>query len=268
MPQAHELICAGRVVARYVWEPDLPATLSPRPYLHPVTTLGGTTVTAFMPDDHRHHLGASIAVPVLNDANFWGGRTYLRDHGPVQLDDHGSQRHSRWLHRSGNRLVQELHWLGRNGHVLAREERTLTATPVTGSSWMLRVDYTLSSADSVPLTIHSPAVRGRAGAGYGGFFWRAPSAEHIRTIGAAHGSRDPWVALGTTTWTLVFHTGGDGDPWFVRAADYAGVCAAIAWDRPLVIPPGEVFTRRVSVIVADGPPTPETTAHAIAAAAS
>ena len=52
-----ELTCEGRAVARYVWDPQLPTAVSPRPYLHPVTTLGGTTITGFMPDDHEHHLG-------------------------------------------------------------------------------------------------------------------------------------------------------------------------------------------------------------------
>lgn len=33
---------AGRPVARYVTRPELPDRLSPRPYLHPVTTLAST----------------------------------------------------------------------------------------------------------------------------------------------------------------------------------------------------------------------------------
>ncbi|WP_045747502.1 PmoA family protein [Actinoplanes rectilineatus] len=260
MPQAHALTCAGRVVARYVWEPDLPATVSPRPYLHPVTTLGGATVTGFMPTDHRHHLGASVAVPVVNDANFWGGRTYLRDRGSVHLDNHGRQRHARWLHRTGDRLAQELDWVARDGQVIARERRVLSTSPLTDTAWTLRFEYALSSADDRTLTLCSPAVRGRAGAGYGGFFWRAPAGPatiraFARDGGAdVHGSREPWIALGTDTWTLTFHTGtAGGDPWFVRSADYAGVCSAIAWDRPLVIAPGQVFTRRIAVVVADGP---------------
>src|SRR5690242_14392931 len=91
-----ELTCAGQTVARYVWEPKLPAMVAPRPYLHPVTTLGGTTVTGFMPGDHQHHLGASVAIPVLNRANFWGGSTYVAGRGPLRLDNHGRQVHLGW----------------------------------------------------------------------------------------------------------------------------------------------------------------------------
>ncbi|MFD0522612.1 DUF6807 family protein [Paractinoplanes durhamensis] len=258
-----KLTCAGRVVARYVWDPDLPAAVSPRPYLHPVTTLGGTTVTGFMPADHAHHLGASIAIPVLNQANFWGGRTYVAGQGSVRLDNHGRQQHTRWLERSESRLVQEICWVGRDGSPLAREERSLSVEATGETSWSLRVGYALSGVDGAELVIDSPGARGREGAGYGGFFWRAPAGlAHVEAYGSAgepHGSREPWVVLtgrtGSAAWTLVFRTGVHADPWFVRASDYAGVCSAIAWDRPLVVEAGGVLTRRLSVLVADGPPT-------------
>jgi hypothetical protein len=271
-----ELTCDGRAVARYVWDPQLPTAVSPRPYLHPVTTLGGTTVTGFMPDDHEHHLGASVAVPVLNRANFWGGRTYVAGRGSVRLDNHGRQMHARWMHRSADRLVEELWWLGRDGEPLAREDRTLAARPVTSSAWLLEVTFTLRSCTGGPLTIDSPGARGRTGAGYGGFFWRAPDGlERVRAFGNGngadvHGSRQPWVVLtgrrpGAEAWTLVFITGAE-DPWFVRASDYAGVCSSIAWDQPLVIAADDTFSRKLSVLVADGPPTEETMAASQAAA--
>jgi hypothetical protein len=268
------LTCAGRVVARYVWDPDLPAAVSPRPYLHPVTTLGGTTVTGFRPADHAHHLGASVAIPVLNQANFWGGRTYVAGRGSVRLDNHGRQRHSRWLQRSADRLVQEICWVGRDGAPLAREERSLSVRPVGDTSWLLRVGFALSGVDGETLVIDSPGARGRAGAGYGGFFWRAPAGlTQVRAYGVAgdpHGSRQPWVVLtgsaaGSPAWTLVFRTGVHPDPWFVRSSDYAGVCSAIAWDRQLVVEAGGVLTRRLSVLVADGPPTDRLLADADAA---
>jgi hypothetical protein len=261
-----KLSCAGRVVARYVWDPDpnLPAAVSPRPYLHPVTTLGGTLVTGFMPADHAHHLGASVAIPVLNQANFWGGRTYVAGQGSVRLDNHGRQRHSRWLQRSDDRLVQEIFWAGADGAVLAREERSLAARAVGDTAWLLRVGFALSGVDGRDLVIDSPGARGRTGAGYGGFFWRAPAGlAHVEAYGVGgnpHGRRQPWVVLtgnrsGSAAWTLVFRTGVHDDPWFVRASDYAGVCSAIAWDKQLVIEAGGVLTRRLSVLVADGPPT-------------
>ncbi|SDT80113.1 DUF6807 domain-containing protein [Actinoplanes derwentensis] len=270
--QAHDLRCAGRVVARYVWDPQLPATVSPRPYLHPVTTLAGTTVTGFMPDDHRHHLGASIAVPTLNTANFWGGRTWIPGRGSTHLDNHGRQGHQRWLHRADDRVEQELLWTARDGRALAHEHRVLAVEQLSLDAWVLHVAFALTSATGDALTIASPGANGRAGAGYGGFFWRAPAGPAgVRAFGGdsdhdVHGSRDPWIVLsgGHPPWTLIFLAGPATDPWFVRSDDYAGVCAAIAWDSPLTIAAGEVFARELRIIIADGPATPETIAAATA----
>ena len=292
------LSCSGRVVARYMGGAELPCDVSPRPYLHPVTTLAGTQVTGFMPVDHRHHLGASVAIPSINDMNFWGGRTYVRGKGSVSLDNHGVQRHTRWLRQDPDCLIHELSWDGSDGDPVAREERSVTARALTTEAWLLSVEFTLFNTGDCVLTIDSPGARGRAGAGYGGFFWRAPAdLAWARAFGAGdvhgaavHGSRLPWVALAGSQpehepWTLVFAAGHGGaasggavaggavagggaqsDPWFVRAEDYAGVCSAVAWDRALLVAPHDSVSRWVSVLVADGVLTPETVEATLAAA--
>ncbi|MGW4802029.1 DUF6807 family protein, partial [Nonomuraea sp. NPDC004297] len=68
-------------------------------------TLGGLTVTDRTPASHPHQLGISVAAPDLDGHNFWGGRTYVAGHGPAWLDNHGTQRHQRWLRRTGTELV-------------------------------------------------------------------------------------------------------------------------------------------------------------------
>src|SRR5690606_31274082 len=62
---ATPLVVGGVPVAEYVTSPDLPLTAAPRPYLHPVRTLGGAVVTEIRPADHPHHLGAGVAVTDL-----------------------------------------------------------------------------------------------------------------------------------------------------------------------------------------------------------
>nr|WP_267892125.1 DUF6807 family protein [Streptomyces sp. DSM 15324] len=85
MAQAPEapvvLRVAGRPVGRCVARPELPARLSPRPHLHPVTTLAGTQVTEQAPAGHLHHLGVGAAVPDAEGHTFWAerrGRTSRR----------------------------------------------------------------------------------------------------------------------------------------------------------------------------------------------
>ncbi|TDD49837.1 dehydrogenase [Nonomuraea terrae] len=253
-----ELLVAGEPVAAYDWRPDLPATDSPRPYLHHVRTRGGVEVTEVRPPDHVHHLGVGVAISDLGGANFWGGRTYVKDRGPTWLDDHGTQRHVAFSRLADDGFTEHLEWIGPGGRPMAREERTVAARPV-GDAWALDFAFTLTNLTGAPLTVQSSATKGRPGAGYGGFFWRAPGTSTARTTlpgdeRAVHGSRGRWVAMSGTTpqgrdWTLIF-VQADGDPWFVRVAEYPGVGQALAWDAPLVVK--TTLTRRVVTIVADG----------------
>lgn len=249
-----ELRVAGTPVASYVWRPDLPVTDAPRPYLHPVRTLTGTEVTEFRPADHVHHLGVSLAVADVGAVNFWGGRTFVRDQGPTWLGDHGRQRHDVFTELEDG-FREALTWLGPDGTAVAREERTVLARPA-GEAWALDFAFTLVVRE--PLEIRSSACKGRPGAGYGGFFWRAPrdSANLAVFTGEAegeqdvHGSRSPWLALVSDAWSLVFVQAGPVDPWFVRVSEYPGVGPALAWDRPLAV--ADTLTRRVVTVVADG----------------
>ena len=43
-----------------------------------------------------------------------------------------------------------------------------------------------------------------------------------------------------------------GEPWFVRVSDYPGIGSALAWDRPVVLQPGDVLSRRFDIAIADG----------------
>ncbi|MFE9648597.1 PmoA family protein [Streptomyces sp. NPDC006365] len=253
---------AGRPVGRYVTRPELPVRLSPRPYLHPVTTLAGTAVTELSPADHTHHLGVGVAVPDIEGYNFWGGRTYVRGQGPTELDNHGTQRHSAFQLRDPDGFVEELRWVAA-GSELLRERRTVAATELTDAAWALDFTFSLTNVTSGTLSIGSPATNGRPGAAYGGFFWRArkedsaPDVFTPETEGekAVHGDRADWLALVGASWTLVFAGATDRtrrDPWFVRTAEYPGVGSSLAYDEQVPIEPGDTVVRRVVTVVADG----------------
>ncbi|MGW0390518.1 DUF6807 domain-containing protein [Streptomyces sp. NPDC003042] len=252
----------GRQVARYVTRPHLPARLSPRPYLHPVTTLGGATVTELGPGDHPHHLGAGVAVPDVEGYNFWGGRTFVRDRGPTELDNHGAQRHTGFRSGDPARFVEELRWVA-GDHELLRERRTVRAVGLDHTAWALDFTFSLTNTTAGRLSLGSPATNGRPGAAYGGFFWRAPKeAEAPRVFtgraegeAAVHGTRADWVALGGADWTLVFAGATERtrrDPWFVRSAEYPGVGSSLAPVERLPVEAGETILRRVVTVVADG----------------
>jgi hypothetical protein len=255
----------GHTVAAYHIRPTLDPTLAPRPYLHPVRTLAGVTVTDAMPADHRWHLGASLAVQDVSGANLWGGRTYVRDAGYTWRDDHGRIEHVEFEQRSEDRLVERLRWCDRDATTLLEERRELAARPVPGRAdvWALEVGYELTS--DRPVTLGSPATNGRpGGAGYGGFFWRAapgPEPPRVFTAGGAgeeavNGSTEPWVALVSGAYSLIFAGLAPGDHWFVRASMYPGVCAAFAFERPRVIAARGSYAGRHLVFIADGELSP------------
>jgi hypothetical protein len=277
------LRCAGRVVAGYVVQPELALDLSPRPYLHPVRTLAGVTVTDAVPRDHPWHLGVSVGVQHVQigdgrTVNFWGGRTYLADRGYTWLDDHGRVDHIGWTRCDPTALEQELAWRVPGGPVLLRESRTLTTSPLfldgdpdrrqQPTAWRLRIRFELENITSTSVSLGSPGTRGRAGAGYGGFFWRTAPAEQIRVQTAeacgeeaVHGKPADWLTFGGIEpgtgrdWSLLL-AGEDAatraDPWFVRVGDYPGVGSALAYERPIVLDPGAGMSRSLSVTVLDG----------------
>lgn len=263
------LVLGGTEVARYVLDPALDARHGPRPYLHPVRTLGGTVVTDALPADHVWHLGASLAVQDVNGANLWGGRTYVRDVGYTWRDDHGVIAHTGEVERSPDRYAHDLQWRDRAGRVLLAEHRQLTAVALGEagqvSAWRLEVDYTLSAPAGQDVRLGSPATNGRpGGAGYGGFFWRAVSAEPASVFSASatgeeavNGSTEPWVALRGTgpdarPYTLVFSGLGAGDRWFTRTAMYPGVGVAFAFEQPVTIRANTRRRGRHAVVIADG----------------
>ncbi|MFY1669467.1 PmoA family protein [Plantactinospora sp. WMMB334] len=269
-PTGVRLRVRGRTVAEYVLDdPEVDPRWGRRPYLHPVRTLAGLVVTDTLPEDHRWHLGVSVAMQDVSGTNLWGGRTYVRGTGYTWRDDHGQIVHDGWLPEPtaapGGGFAERLRWRDPAGRTLLTEERRVVAAELPGrtDAWLLDVGYALTAPADRDIRLGSPATNGRPdGAGYGGFFWRvAPGRHRACTATAegeerANGSTEPWLALvgetGDRSYTLVFAGLADGDHWFVRTGIYPGVCVALAFARTLPIPAGTAVRRRHRIVVADG----------------
>lgn len=251
------VVVEGRPVADYQDGRSITATSSPRPYLHPVSTIGGVVITDHHPADHDWHFGLSVTLQDVNGFNFWGGRTYLRDRGYIWRNDHG-RIESRSTAIYGSTLEDRMTWLAPDGRPVLEESFALAARPCEGG-WFFDLSFTLEPVGPEPVLLGSPGSNGRAGGGYGGLSWRlAPCADvRVRTAtaegeDAVHGTVAPWLA-----WSALF-AGGPAtialaavdheDPWFVRVAAYPGIGSALAWDRAVVAP----VTRAFRGLVADG----------------
>ena len=259
----------------------LQQTLSPRPYLHPVTTLGGTVVTDHLPADHPWHLGAGFALQDVNGTNFWGGKTYVRgagayvsrqDHGRIELAANAEDPASEDA-ASVEPKTRQLRWLGADGQPLLTEQRTVSREILGERVWRLDLRSELTAV--VDVFLGSPGSNGAAGSGYGGFFWRLPACRGARIFTsdaegepAVHGSVAPWLAWTASfgevpgirsgqSATLVFSAPAEADdPWFVRSSGYPGVGSALAWDRPVALAAGETLRRSLSVWVCDAELSP------------
>lgn len=270
LPPVRSLAVDSRPVADCQDGSHIRAVSSPRPYLHPVRTLGGTVVTDHMPLDHVWHLGVGVALQDVDGVNFWGGRTYTREAGQyIWRPDHGSIRATS-SHQAdaesgrGGRLQETLGWNGPDGAPVLVEERSWTWSGVAPSIWRLSLDFALSPAGDKPVTLGSPGSNGRFEGGYGGFFWRLPACGEAVVWTPAgsgesetHGSVTRWLAWSATfdggPATVVFVAPeGSTDPWFVRVDGYPGVGQSLAWDAPVIARPGSPVRRRITVFVADG----------------
>ncbi|WP_411374275.1 DUF6807 family protein [Arthrobacter sp. MPF02] len=272
LPPVRSLTVYGTTVADYQDGSHIRAVSSPRPYLHPVRTLGGTVVTDHQPLDHVWHLGVGVALQDVDGVNFWGGRTYTREAGGyVWRPDHGSiavletpVEEAAAGAGSPGRLQERLSWNGPDGAPVLAEERTWTWTGVNPAVWSLSLEFALSPAGDRPVSLGSPGSNGRHEGGYGGFFWRLPACGHANVWTAAgsgesgvHGSVSRWLAWSGTfdggEATLVFVAPeGSTDPWFVRKDGYPGVGQSLAWQAPVSAEPGVPVRRKITVFVADG----------------
>jgi hypothetical protein len=294
------LLRAGdAALAEYVFRPDHPTFESPRPYLSPIRTLGGELVSLYRPHDHVWHKGIAWSLPVVGDENFWGGPTFVRGEGYVQLPNNGEQRHVAFERDQATdaagrvgpatgtaRVVERLEWITQAGESIFEEERTLAASVLDDDAWLLGFATRLTNTTDRPIPIGSPTTRGRENAGYGGLFWRGPrsfTGGRLLAPGVAggdelRGTRAPWMAFSgrhdetdtASTIVMVDDPANLQHPpqWFARSEDFACLCPAPFFTDEHVVEPGATLVLRYGVVIADGESDPERAARLADAAAA
>jgi len=269
----------GVELCRYVYHPPEPPVESPRPYFYPLRTLSGDDVSIYRPHDHVWHKGISWSLPHVGGQNFWGGPTFVRDKGYVQLDNNGSTVHKS-LTVDGTKVTQHLEWLTSDGALWFQEERRLKLS-IVDNAWTLIFTTAMKNVSGGEIRIGSPTTEGRPNAGYGGLMWRGPrsfTAGEVITPSRRGGddlmgTRAPWLAFRghhdghghTSTLVFVDAPTNPGHPvqWFVRATPFASVCPAPFFSAEVPVAPDETLTRTYGVAIADGDPNPETLAASV-----
>lgn len=252
-------------ILEYVYLPIEAAVESPRPYAS-LRTLAGVPASGYRPADHVWHKGLSLALPNVGDENFWGGPTYVRDEGYVQLPNNGSQVHGGFdisETGAGLAIIESLDWLTADGSLLLAETRTLTARIVDDTAWALTWQSTLRNVSPTALAFGSPTTRGRENAGYGGIFWRGPGdftggeilTPHGRAGDSARGTEQPWLAYlapGADVGLLMLDASpAASPPWFARSTEFAGLGPAPFFSSETSVSAGETLMLGAVVIVGD-----------------
>jgi hypothetical protein len=264
----------GAELFRYVYMPDDPPLESPRPYFHPVRTLGGDLVSLYRPHDHVWHKGIALSLPNVGRENFWGGPTF-RAGQYVQVHNDGSMRHESFgvavAKDDTVRLDERLTWVTEGGETPVIEHRRIAAAAwPERSAWWLAFETTLTNVSGADIVVGSPTTEGRPDAGYGGLFWRGPRSftggRVVTPDGTGGdemmGSRAPWLGFtgqhdghGRRS-TLVFRDAAANfshpSQWFVRSTPYACLCPAPFFDTEYTFRAGTSLALRYDVAVADG----------------
>ncbi len=278
-------------LVRYVYLPSDPLLESPRPYFHPVRTLAGDLVSLYRPHDHAWHKGIAWSLPNVGPENFWGGPTYRRGDGYVQLPSNGAMRHDGFdlavVKDDVARLEERLSWVTQSGQAqsgqaqsgqaqpgqtLIAEQRRIAVTAWPDhAAWVLAFQTTMRNVSEQPISIGSPTTEGRDNAGYGGLFWRGPrsfTGGRVVTPDGADGGdevmgrRGPWLGFagrhdghGRTSTLLWCDSPGNfsyPSQWFVRSTPFACVCPAPFFSAVHPLAAGSSLTLRYDIAVADG----------------
>ncbi|MBX6767285.1 MAG: PmoA family protein [Actinomadura rubrobrunea] len=264
-------VLAGDVeLLRYVHTPHMDPFEGPKPYMHPVRTLAGDVVTAYRPHDHRWHKGIQMTASHVSGENFWGGGTYVRGKGYVDLPNVGTMRHEEFTELAcgdGRVLVAErLTWHTQAGEHWIDENRAFTVHDVAEGAWTLTFTTSLRNVRDEPLVFGSPTTNGRELAGYTGLFWRGPRSFTGGDIIAPDGQGGeemmgrpaPWLAfvgrhdeVDRASTLLFVDPPGARTRWFVRSEPFAAVNPSFAFFDELVLDPGDTLDLAHRVVVAD-----------------
>lgn len=270
----------GQEIFRYVYRPWDAQFESPRPYFHPLTTLGGKEVSTYRPHDHLWHKGMAWSLPNVGTENFWGGPTYNRGRGYEQLDNNGSTRHIDFasLEATAERItvVENLEWITQAGELWVREERRFAVDVLDGEpderAWTLTYSTSFTNVSGSDIVMGSPTTKGRENAGYGGLFWRGPRSFTGGSVyipgrkggDDLNGIRSPWMAFSGQhdgeggASTLVFvdsphnsYPGAENTEWFVRTGIFAVVSPSPYYSTELTFEPEQRLSYEYAVVIAD-----------------
>jgi hypothetical protein len=246
----------GTDLFEYVYLPAARDGEAPRPYFHPLRTLGGRVVSLLRPHDHPWQQGLCWAP--AGDAVRHEGFDLMEfaAEGVLRFDERLT-----WPPDEGGHRVEELRRVG------------IAVLPESGA-WQLAFESTLHNVAGESVEFSAQ----RAEDVPNGFFWRGPrefadgAVITPEGVDGAQGADRPWPWLGYAgrhdgggaSSTVVFRPSPDhpGDPvrWFARTVPYAALCPVPFPEGGRVLAAGESLTFGYDVFVIEDAQDPKSCA--------
>lgn len=248
----------GTELFRYVFKPADAKLESPRPYLHPVRTLGGDLVSLDRPGDREWHKGIDLSLPGFGSMVHGSFDATGAADGVATIDE-------------------RLTWVPEdNSYAIFLEHRRMAAVAwPSENAWCLAFEASLANVSGGDIVIGGPDAEDGPDAGDGGLFWRGPESFTGGTVltpdgpggDEATGRRAPWLAYtgqhstgqpdgpgGASTLVFRDHPENPGHPvqWFARGTPSACVCPAPFSGTEYVFGAGEWLELRYDIAIADG----------------
>ncbi len=282
-----EVACNERTLLEYHYlNADVFAEEVPKPYFHPLRTLGGSVVTLCRPNDHPWHKGVGMTLTKVGATNFWGGVTYQKEKGYHWVANHGRQRHLEWTSGTASgqhaEFAHVVAWEKAEGDVLLREERRfgIVSHPNEGF-WTLDLGSRLTNTTAAELVLGTyESSEQLAGSFYTGLFWRIPREflDRIHTLKyhaegkvfcaaqpadekQVHGTPGRWVALHgsvdgvvepVTIALIDLSAPNQSQPRIFYRRNQVGLALPFQGPEDRRLAPGETLELRYRLLLADG----------------
>lgn len=141
-----------------------------KPFLHPVLSVGGVTISGFEPIDHPWHRGFWFAWKYLNGVNFWEENEHAQSDGATEFVGPETLQ----LSPEGARLETRLRYVLASGEVLLEENRVMTiGLPQADGTYSFDCEFSFRALQDV-LCERTPPSKTEPWGGYAGFGLRAP----------------------------------------------------------------------------------------------
>lgn len=267
---------AGVTLLTYHYRPDVEQKETPKPFIHPLATPRGDVMTLDRPHDHVWHRGLFFGWSTVNDANFWGGPSFVCAEGYVQKANNGAMRHDAWetveTNEDGVLLQERLTWTDVNDAPWISERRTTRVhNPVDDDQLLLTIKTELVPlVGQGPFRFGSPLTEGRPAAGYSGLTLRLPRSLNGGRITLSTGDTGPDVMGRRGEW-LHFSGKQDGTAnpcgvamfdhptnprfpthFFVRNTPFGIINPAFCWDEEFLLEEGESLSLQYGVWLHSG----------------